>query len=498
MNRRQVSPPTFKELVSLALPMIASQASETIMLFVDRLFLSWFGKLHIAASMSGGLSFFVFLSFFAGIVGYTNAMVAHYYGAGRDERCVETAAQGFYLSFAFLPLTLLLIPFVHRLFIFVGHRPDQIALEFSYFRILMFGGITVLLRQVLVGFFLGIGKSGIVMKANLIGMFVNIPVNYILIFGKLGFPAMGIRGAALGTIAGSATIFLILLYFFLRHPLCRGYGSNSDEEDGPREPGLESEPAPAMLPSGTGRWRFRPVVTRRLLRFGLPAGAELFLNVFAFNLFVQLMHSMGPDVAAAVTITFNYDMVAFIPMLGLGIAVTSLVGRQMGAGNPDGAKRATYLALRVGYSYALVMMMVFVFGAGALVRVFSGGLAAEDRALVELAKAMIRLAAVYTLADITQLIFAGALRGAGDTRYVMMISVTVHWFLAVGAWILIRVVEAPPLRIWLFFIGFVIILGGVIFLRFRSGRWRDIKVIEEDDILSEIHRPKVKTEAEWM
>ncbi len=471
--------------------MIASQASETMMLFVDRLFLSWFGKLHIAASMSGGLSFFVFVSFFAGIVGYTNAMVAQYYGAGRDERCVETAAQGFYLSFAFLPLTLKLIPFVHRLFSFVGHRPDQIALEFTYFRILMFGGITVLLRQVLVGFFLGIGKSGIVMKANLIGMFVNIPVNYVLIFGKLGFPAMGIRGAAIGTIAGSATIFLILLFFFLRHPLYRGYAEEGRVQTG-------EEAAPAMLPSGTGRWRFRPVVTRRLLRFGLPAGTELFLNVFAFNLFVQLMHSMGPDVAAAVTITFNYDMVAFIPMLGLGIAVTSLVGRQMGAGNPDGAKKATYLALRVGYSYALVMMMIFVFGAGALVRVFSGGLAAEDQALVELAKAMIRLAAVYTLADITQLIFAGALRGAGDTRYVMIISVTVHWFLAVGAWVLIRVVEAPPLRIWLFFIGFVIILGGVIFLRFRSGRWRDIKVIEEEDILSEIHRPEVKTEAEWM
>jgi MATE family multidrug resistance protein len=237
---------------------------------------------------------------------------------------------------------------------------------------------------------------------------------------------------------------------------------------------------------------------RRLLHFGLPAGAELFLNVFAFNLFIQLMHGMGPDVATAVTITFNYDMVAFVPMLGLGIAVTSLVGRQMGGGNPEGARQATLLALRVGYSYAAVMMLLFVFGAEALVALFAGGFGPEERELVELAEAMLRLAAIYTLADITQLVFSGALRGAGDTRFVMIISVIIHWLLAVGTWLLIRVIEAPPLSIWIFFIGFVIILGAAIYLRFRAGHWRELKVIEEEIIIHEVHQPEVKTEAEWM
>ncbi len=472
-EREKIAPPTFKELIALALPMIASQASETIMLFVDRLFLSWFGKISIAASMSGGLSAFVFTAFFAGTVGYTNAIVAQYYGANRNDRCVEAATQGFYLSFAFLPLLLGLVPLVYHLFVIVGHSPEQIELEYVYFRVLMIGGIFVLLRQVLVGFFLGIGQTRIVMAANLIGMCINIPMNYVLIFGKLGFPALGIRGAAIGTVAGSATIFIILLIAYLRHRYYRQYNRQ-------------------------GRWKIYPALMRRLLRFGMPAGAELFLNVFAFNLFVQLMHSMGPDVAAAVTITFNYDMVAFIPMIGLGIAVTSLVGRQMGGGNPEGARQATYLAVRVGYSYAFIMMLLFVFGAGQLVRVFTGALTAEDTELIELAKAMIRLAAVYTLADITQLVFAGALRGAGDTRFVMYISVGMHWVLGIGAVILIRVVKVPPLQMWIFFIGFVVILGALIFLRFRSGRWEAIKVIDEEDLLPEIHQPEIKTEAKWM
>ncbi len=473
MTRPIIPPPTFRELIRLALPMIASQASETVMLFVDRLFLSRFGRLSIAASMSGGLSAFVFTSFFAGIVGYTNAVVAQYYGAGRRDRCVETVAQGSYLSFAFLPVVLLLTPVVGRFFDLMGHSPQQIMLEYSYFRILIFGAVFILLRQVLVGFFLGIGESRTVMLANLAGMLVNIPLNYLLIFGKLGFPALGIEGAAIGTVAGTATIFTILFFRYLAHPYYRGY-------------------------TGKGRWGFRIAGMRRLLRFGLPAGTELFLNVFAFNLFIQLMHGMGPDVATAVTITFNYDMVAFVPMLGLGIAVTSLVGRQMGGGNPEGAKRATYLALRVGYGYAAIMMLLFVFGAGPLVRVFTADFGADERQLVALAEAMLRLAAVYTLADITQLVFSGALRGAGDTRFVMLLSVGIHWLLAAGTLVLIRIVEAPPLAVWLFFIGFVIVLGTAIFLRFRSGRWTAITIIEEEVLLPETHPPEVRTEAEWL
>lgn len=468
-----IAPPGFRELVRLSLPMIASQASETVMTFVDRLFLSRFGKVSIAASMSGGLSFFVFVSFFAGIVGYTNAIVAQYYGAGRKDRCVQTAVQGFYLSLFFLPLTLLLIPLVHRLFILVGHSPEQVALEFAYFKILMFGGVAVLLRNTLVGFFLGVGKSKVVMAANLVGMVVNVPLNYILIFGKLGFPALGIRGAALGTVAGSITIVLILLVAFLRHPYvksCRKAG---------------------------GIWRFRADGVSRLVRFGLPAGTELFLNVFAFNLFVQLMHSMGPDVAAAVTITFNYDMVAFVPMLGLGISVTSLVGRQMGGGNPQGARKATIMALKLGYSYACIMMLLFIFGADPLVRLFASGMDGGDAELIALAKTMLRLAALYTLADITQLLFSGALRGAGDTRFVMFLSVAIHWAMAVGAVLLIKVLKAGPVQVWIFFIGFVIIMGLSIFARFASGRWESIKVIEED-LISEIHQPRAKVQSEWM
>jgi MATE family multidrug resistance protein len=116
-----------------------------------------------------------------------------------------------------------LIPVVYRFFILVGHSPEQLELEYTYFRILMLGGIAVFLRKVLVGFFFGVGKSRVVMIADLVGMLVNIPINYVLIFGKFGFPRMEKKGAAIGAVVGSFTIVAILLFFFLRHEYYRGY-----------------------------------------------------------------------------------------------------------------------------------------------------------------------------------------------------------------------------------------------------------------------------------
>ncbi len=468
-----VGQPTLRSLFSFALPMIVSQASETAMLFVDRLFLSWIGTLHIAASMSGGLSAFAFISFFAGIAGYTNAIVAQYHGARLPERCVQTVFNAAYLSLLFVPAILLLIGPLGHLFAVAGHSPEQIALELPYFRILMFGGAFMLFRQLLAGYFLGIGRTKAVMVANILGVLVNIPINYVLIFGHLGFPALGIEGAALGTVAGSFVIFLTLVLFFVKDRAFR----------------IARSQRPHL---------FRRELFLRIVRYGFPVGLELFLNVFSFNVFVQLMHSMGADVAAATTITFNYDMVAFIPMVGLGIAVTALVAQQMGAGNPDGAKRATYLALRVGYGYAGVMMLLFVFATRPLVGVFVSGRGAGDRELITLAVSMLRLAAVYTLADVTQLVFSGALRGAGDTRAVMIISVGSHWFFAGFAVVGIRALALSPILMWLFFILFVLSLGLMMALRFRQGRWRHLRVIEGPETSPEVHKPKVVIESEWM
>jgi multidrug resistance protein, MATE family len=445
---------TLRHMLAIALPMIVSQASETIMLFFNRYFVSFLGADHIPASMSGGLTHFVFVSLFAGVVGYVNALVAQYHGAGRPQRCVQAVSQGMWLSLLFFPLLLALIPLVHQGFSWAGHNANQVALEFSYFRILMFGSALFLAQNVLVGYFVGLGRTRVVMIANLLGVCVNIPLNWILVLGRLGVPSLGMEGAALGTLGGTAFIVAILAVAYFRST---PYRSNR----------------------GTGTWRPRRDLMLKLLRFGSPAGAELFVNVFAFNVFVLLMQSYGPAVATSVTITFNWDLVAFIPMLGVGSAVTALAGQRIGAGDVRGARRVASLGLRVGWSYAGLMVILFVAGAPALVKVFIHGGAAGGEGILPLAQTLLRLAAMYLLADATQVVFSGALRGAGDTRWVMVVSGILHWIMAVGAFLMIRVFTLPPVIVWLFFILFVMSLSIAMFLRHRGTRWERIHLVEE-------------------
>lgn len=444
--------PRLKDVTSIAFPMVLSQASETINLFVDRLFLSRLGKLYIAGAMSGGLTTFNVMSLFIGIIGYVNAVVAQNDGAGNKRSCARATAQSIRLAFVGWPMLILTIPLVRIFFESLGHIPAQVDLEMTYLRILVFGSIFGLLRHALAGFFIGLGRTRIVMLANVAGMLVNIPANWILIFGKFGFPPMGIAGAAIGTLLGSFTIMTILMAVYFSPAYRNDFGTA--EELG-----------------------FDKKFLKVLVKFGTPAGIETFLNVAAFNFFVQLMHSYSPDTAAAVTIAFNYDMVAFIPMLGLGFAATALTGRYVGAGNIPGAEHAVKLTMMVTWVFASLLVALFVFGAGPLVDIFASGLEGGGVDVAPMARTMLKLAAIYILADGTQLIFTGALRGAGDTHFVMRLSVLMHWIFAGISWYAIKVAKIPPTSMWGIFICFVMSLGVAMFLRYRFGKWRTMSLV---------------------
>ena len=443
-----------RELLGIALPMVASQACETTMMFVDRMFLADLGPQYMSAAMGGGITSFMFTTFFMGLTGYANALVAQNLGAGRKDRCAVAASQAFIIAIASYPLILACIPLGGVLFRAAGVDPVQIEPQLEYFQILMWGTALILLRNSLSSFFSGIGRTRPVMVSAAAAMVVNIFLNYVLIFGRLGFPKMGIAGAAVGTLCGSATSVLILVLVYLGPRNRRAYDVFK---------GL----------------RFDRDLMRRLWRFGSPSGAEFFFNMLAFNLLIMTYHSYGVEVAASVTIAFNWDMVSFIPLIGVGIGTMSLVGRYVGARDPDTAERAAYSGLKVAAVYSLVMFTAFMVIPEYLVGVFRPTDAGASFERIEtLAIFMVRLITVYIFADAVANIISNALRGAGDTFWTMVISVSGHWVLALVATILVRVLKVGPRVAWGSLVGFVIILGTTFFLRFRSGRWRDMRVID--------------------
>ena len=441
-------------MLEIAFPMVVSNSCETLMLFANRVFLSWVEPEYMSAAMAGGLTAFMFMTFFLGLTGYSTALVAQHLGAGQPRRCPAVVAQALLISFAAYPLLLLCMPLGHRMFE-TAHLPaEQLGPQRDYFDIILAGGILALLRNSLSGFFSGIGRTRVVMFSTGLAMAVSVAASYVLVFGRLGLPALGVRGAAFSTVLGSfaGLVALAAAYF---HPRTR------------REYGVTARLAPDLP------------LARRLFRFGAPTGLEFFLNVMAFNFLVQTFHSYGVAEAAAITIAFSWDMVSFIPLMGVNVGVISLVGRYMGARDPDTAHRVTLSALRIALVYSACTLAVYSLMPQPLVEIFrprhDSAAFAEVRPL---ATFMVRLVALYVMADAIGIVFGGALRGAGDTFRTMLLTVSGHWLLALAGLVLVRVVHAPPRITWIVVVMLVIALGLVLYLRYRTGRWRHFRVID--------------------
>jgi multidrug resistance protein, MATE family len=312
-----------------------------------------------------------------------------------------------------------------------------------------------LCRSCLAGFFSGVGRTRIVMIASCTAMLVNVVVNYVLIFGKLGFPELGIRGAAYGTIIGGASSVLLLAaaYFGRRNR-------------------VEFSIVKAL--------RFDKTVFTKLLRFGSPTGLEMFLNLLAFDAVVLAFQAYSPVAATAATIVFNWDMVSFVPLIGVEIGVMSLVGRFMGARKPEIAHMSVMSGLKMGTIYSAAIFILFAVFPQNLVNIFCPS--APDpvfAAAMPTAVFMVRMAALYVLVEAVLIVFIGALRGAGDTFWAMAMSVTTHWIMFAIAIISFRVLKVSPETAWLFMIALFLAFSLVVYLRYRHGAWKKIKVIHE-------------------
>lgn len=440
------------QLLAIALPMVVSQACETVMMFTDRLFLSRISHLSMSAAMSGGLTAFVLMTFFIGLISYSSAIVAQYLGSNQIHKCCVTVTQSVIIAIICYPLLIYLIPLGIKLFKFTGQSENQLPLSSVYFKIIIYGGIFALLRNCFVSFFSGIGKTRIVMFSALFTMSVNIIANYILIFGKAGFPQLGIKGAAIGTIIGSFCGFLFVLIGYIHHTI-----KNQNFKL-------------------TESFRFDVEVIKKLFRFGYPNGLELFLNLLAFDLMVLLFQSYGPDVAAAVTIAFNWDMVSFVPLIGMNIGVTSLVARFSGAKKPSLVSRATFSGLKVVVFYGIIMIILYVIFPKFFVQIFLAQ--SQSGQIAILAEFMVRMVAFYILFDGFNLVFSGALRGSGDTFWTMIISVACHWLFTVEAIVLVKILKVDPRISWTAFVFTIPVIAGAFIIRYRSGKWKKIKVID--------------------
>lgn len=445
-----------KHFLNIAFPMIISTGTTATMMFFDRLFLSQYsensGEAYLNASLIGSVTSFVIISFFFVTAGYSNALVAQYYGADNKKMCSKVIHQVIFFSLLVYPIILILNMLVPYFFNAFNHSPLQTKLETTYTRILLLGALFPILSNGIGGFFIGIHKTRIIMTANLIGLFINIPFNYILIFGIGIIPPLGVAGAAIATILSSIISMVILLMKY--------YSKKIDTEFSTR-----SKPI------------FNKALFNKILYFGTPSGVETVFSVLAFNFFVAVMSSYGEIAGAATTIAINWDSMSFIPMIGAGFATTAVVGQHMGAKDIFKVKRAVFLSCVVTFAYALIMSLIMFLFTSAFVEIFLGKMQQADT-VRPMAIVMLRLACGYLLFDAITIIISGALRGAGDTRAVMMLYITIDLIFGVLIYIFAMNQIVSPLGAWFLFIGFAISLASAMLIRFFKGHWQHITVIE--------------------
>lgn len=444
-----------REIIAIALPMVVSFSCDTIMIFTDRLFLAKLGPVLMNATMAGGLSAWMMMGFVLGLTGYTTALAAQYLGAGEKKNCPKVLTQAVLMILAAYPVLVLCRPLAHFFFQFMQIAPDQIGPQIKYFDILVLGSIFALLRHVLSSFFSGIGRTGITMVASITAMVVNVVLDYVLIYGKFGFPAMGISGAAYASVIGSVCGVLILVFRYLSSKI---------------EPDFEVHRS----------FSFHPEIMKKLWHFGYPPGLEMFLNILGFNTMVLLFHATSAMGATASTVVFNWDMVSFVPLMGVEVGVTSLVGRYMGASDPKLAHRSVMSGMKFGFCYSAIIFILFVAFPEPLVHLFDPG--DIDRELfmssIPLAIWMLRMASLYVFLQVVMVTLVGALRGAGDTLWAMWMMVSTHWIMVALLWIELKIFGLPVEAGWITLIVVFFIFSAFVFKRYASGKWQQIRVVE--------------------
>ena len=437
-----------RELIVLSLPTVAQMMSYTVLQFTDTYMLALVGNAEATAAGTAGMFAFSFIGFGMGMLTLVNTLVSQAFGRKDFVACGRYLWQGvwFAVFFSLLVLPTALagrVPFERS-----GHEPNLVSLEAAYYQVMIAGAVFKLLSTSYGQFFIAINRPGLVLVATIVGVCTNIFANWVLIFGNLGFPKLGVVGAALGTNLSVAVEWLIMFAFTLRPAIRRTYHA------------LDI------------RLRLREMWT--LIKVGFPAGGQFIADILAWTLFMMtVMGAFGTATLAANVYAFRFWHVSFMPAFGISAAVTALVGRYIGMGRPDISAKRAHLGFYVAAAYMVACGVVFFVLGRQMMRLFT-----DDPEIIRIGGIVLSFAAVYQFFDAMYIIYNGALRGAGDTLVPSLAVLVGSWlFVVLGAFVVSR--QFPqwgPAGPWTVTTIYGGLLGLFLFTRFRRGRWKSIRL----------------------
>ncbi|MCK5883127.1 MAG: MATE family efflux transporter [Bacteriovoracaceae bacterium] len=442
-----------KRIMQVAVPVVINSSSFTVMAFIDRKFLLLHSFDSFSASAPAGMLAFSFIAFFFGTVTFSNSLIAQYFGAGRPTQVGRVLWQGIYCALASYFLVLPAAFFAPEIFSFVGHSPGVQVEESIYFSIIHAGSIFLLLTTVLSSLFNGIGRTQVVMWVGLGATFLNIPLDYLLIFGGLGIPALGIKGAAIATVIAQAFGVILYLILLTRPKVVSIYGLR--------------------------KMAFHSQEFLKLLKFGIPSGIQLIIIHFGFTFFLLMAGRLGEDVLAASNAAWSMDNLIFMPIFGCHIATSVLAGQLIGAKKWELLNQLTRNAFLVSMIYVFPASMIFLFAPEfGLAPLLSGASGDDYTRVMDLAKVYIRFVAFYAFFDATGMTIQGVLKGAGDTSFIMYTGLFCSIvFMVIPCYLIATVFHADGSYLWLCATLYVLFTGVISLARYLQGGWRNKSLV---------------------
>jgi len=445
----------WKTVLGIAWPLVVANSFWNLQLTIDRVFLGTLSTEALAASMAVSGVFWTPMALLQQTAAYLTTFVAQYYGAKRPEMIGASLWQAIYVSVIGGILILSLIPLCGPFFFWVGHAPSLLGLEVDYFAALCYSAMPTALVAVASSFFTGLGSTRVIIGINCVGFICNALLDYLLIFGHFGFPALGIAGAGYATTISNwiAAAYGFSLVFNRANEKNFGVAS---------------------------RWQFNGELMKRYLKFGVPSGMQWALEGLAFTVFLIVVGRManGPAALAASGIVVTVMMLAILPAMGVAQAASVLVGQHLGEKRPQQAETWTWTGLQIAVTYIVAVGSTFVLFPGFYLSWFHNP---SDPALwgqvSTIVPYLLMYVALFTSFDSMNMVFSFALKGAGDTRFVTAVALFMPWPLMVLPTWLVKDWDGAVYWAWGAASFYIIAQAGVFLARFVGGKWKSMSVI---------------------
>lgn len=395
--------------VALGLPLVGAQLAQMAINTTDVVLLGRLSATDLAAGVLGTQTFFFFYIFGSGITNAVMPMAAHAYGRGDETSLRRAVRMGFWVVVLYGLLTVVPLHFTEAILIAFGQKPEVADRAGAYMHVAEWAIFPALLIMALRAFFTAIGRAQIILWATLAGTLLNGVLGYAFIFGRLGAPALGIEGAAIGALGTNMLIFALLAVVAARAPAYRRYGLF------------------------TRLWRPDWDAFFQVVRLGFPISMTIIAEVGLFMMASLMMGWLGTVQLAAHGIALQLASIAFMIPLGLSQAATVRVGQAHGRGDLDGLARAAKAVVAIALAVSLTGALLFWLMPMTLIELFLDDTNPLSDEVVRFAVPLLAVAAAFQLADCLQALAAGLLRGLRDTRVPMMLALFSYWIVGLPA-----------------------------------------------------------------